>query len=100
MPMAKYDTNSKITFTAVGAGMDNESPKKGDTRYLPGSWKITETRTWDAAPYTATFRVSKAGTVYSCCYVLSSRNTMAQNGRIQEANLPKKLLLMYHRQLV
>ena len=57
----KYDTNSKITFTAVGAGMDNESPKKGDTRYLPGSWKITETRTWDAAPYTATFRVSKAG---------------------------------------
>lgn len=57
----KYDTNSKITFTAVGAGMDNDSPKKGDTRYLPGSWKITETRTWDAAPYTATFRVSKAG---------------------------------------
>lgn len=57
----KYDTNSKITFTAVGAGMNNESPKKGDTRYLPGSWKITETRTWDAAPYTATFRVSKAG---------------------------------------
>lgn len=57
----KYDTNSKITFTAVGAGMDNDSPKKGDTRYLPDSWKITETRTWDAAPYTATFRVSKAG---------------------------------------
>lgn len=24
----KYDTNSKITFTAVGAGMDNDSPKK------------------------------------------------------------------------
>lgn len=57
----KYDTNSKITFTAVGAGMNNESPKKGDTRYLPSSWKITETRPWDAAPYTATFRVSKAG---------------------------------------
>lgn len=57
----KYDTNSKITFTAVGAGMNNKSPKKGDTRYMPESWKITETRTWDAAPYTATFRVSKAG---------------------------------------
>ena len=57
----KYDTNSKITFTAVGAGMDNKSPKKDDTRYLPKNWKITETRTWDAAPYTATFRVSKAG---------------------------------------
>ena len=41
--------------------MNNESPKKGDTRFLPASWKITETRTWDAAPYTATFRVSKPG---------------------------------------
>ena len=57
----KYDTNTKITFTAVGAGMDNSSPRKGDTRYQPESWKITETRTWDAEPYTATFRVSKPG---------------------------------------
>lgn len=57
----KYDTNTKITFTAVGAGTDNTSPRKGDTRYQPKSWKITETRTWDAAPYTATFRVSKPG---------------------------------------
>lgn len=60
-PDGKYDTNTKITFTAVGAGMDNTSPKKGDTRYQPKSWKITETRTWDAEPYTATFRVSKPG---------------------------------------
>lgn len=60
-PDGKYDTNTKITFTAVGAGMDNASPRKGDTRYLPKSWKITEERTWDAAPYTATFRVSKPG---------------------------------------
>ena len=60
-PDGKYDTNTKITFTAVGAGMDNTSPKKGDTRYQPKSWKITETRTWDTEPYTATFRVSKPG---------------------------------------
>lgn len=58
---SKYDTNTKITFTAAGAGMDNTNPRKGDTRYQPKSWKITETRTWDGEPYTATFRVSKPG---------------------------------------
>ncbi len=57
----KYDTNTKITFTAAGAGMDNTNPRKGDTRYQPKRWKITETRTWDGEPYTATFRVSKPG---------------------------------------
>lgn len=57
----KYDTNTEITFTAAGAGMDNTNPRKGDTRYQPKSWKITETRTWDGEPYTATFRVSKPG---------------------------------------
>lgn len=57
----KYDTNTKITFTAAGAGMDNTNPRKGDTRYQPKSWKITETRTWDGETYTATFRVSKPG---------------------------------------
>ena len=57
----KYDTNTKITFTAAGAGMDNTNPRKGHTRYQPKSWKITETRTWDGEPYTATFRVSKPG---------------------------------------
>lgn len=57
----KYDTNTKITFTAAGAGMDNTNPRKGDTRYQPKSWKITETRTWDGEPYTATFHVSKPG---------------------------------------
>lgn len=57
----KYDTNTKITFTASGAGMDNTNPRKGDTRYQPKSWKITETHTWDGESYTATFRVSKPG---------------------------------------
>lgn len=27
-PNGKYDTNTKITFTAVGAGMDNSNPVK------------------------------------------------------------------------
>ena len=60
-PNGKYDTNTKITFTAVGAGMDKSNPVKGDTRFQPRSWQITEKRDWDSEPYTATFRVSKPG---------------------------------------
>ena len=57
-----YTTQSKITFTAVGDGMDNESPAKNDTRYLPSSWTVINTNSWNAAPYTATFGITKAGT--------------------------------------
>ena len=41
--------------------MDNSNPVKGDTRFQPRSWQITEKRDWDSEPYTATFRVSKPG---------------------------------------
>ncbi|MDD7219855.1 MAG: LPXTG cell wall anchor domain-containing protein [Clostridia bacterium] len=57
-----YTTQSKITFTAVGAGMENESPGAGDVRYVPYKWKVINTNTWDEAPYTATFGITKAGT--------------------------------------
>ena len=50
-----YTTQSKISFTAVGAGMDNSSPKKGDIRYIPLNWTVINTNTWDEAPYTACF---------------------------------------------
>ena len=56
-----YTTETKITFTAVGAGMDNTSPIKGDTRYLPLYWEVLEARSWDSAPYSATFRMGKNG---------------------------------------
>ncbi|MBU5479929.1 hypothetical protein KQI91_01705 [Blautia sp. MSJ-19] len=56
-----YTTQSKISFTAVGAGMDNASPRKGDTRYVPQSWKVINTNVWNAAPYTATFGLAKTG---------------------------------------
>lgn len=58
----QYTTESKITFTAVGAGMDNTSPGEGDTRYVPLNWKIANTNTWQEAPYSATFRMSRGGT--------------------------------------
>lgn len=57
-----YTTQSKIFFTAVGAGMDNTSPRKGDTRYKPKSWTVlNNTLGWDAAPYTASFGLAKSG---------------------------------------
>ena len=49
-----YTTQSKITFTAVGAGMDNESPGKGDVRYVPDHWTVINTNSWSQAPYTVT----------------------------------------------
>ena len=57
-----YTTQSKITFTAVGAGMDNESPGKGDVRYVPYNWKVINTNSWSSAPYTAAFGITKEGT--------------------------------------
>lgn len=57
-----YTIQSKISFTAVGAGMDNTSPRKGDTRYEPKSWTVlNNTLGWDAAPYTASFGLAKSG---------------------------------------
>lgn len=57
-----YTTQSKITFTAVGAGMENESPGTDDVRYVPYKWKVINTNSWNGAPYTAAFGITKAGT--------------------------------------
>ena len=56
-----YTTQTKISFTAVGAGMNNNSPKKGDTRYVPQSWTVINTNVWNAAPYTASFGLAQSG---------------------------------------
>lgn len=56
-----YTTESKITFTAVGAGMDNENPRAGDVRYVPLNWKVINTNSWSSAPYTVTFGMAQAG---------------------------------------
>lgn len=60
-PNGVYTTQTKISFTAVGAGMDNNSPKKGDTRYVPQSWTVINTNAWNAAPYTASFGLAQSG---------------------------------------
>lgn len=56
-----YTTQSKISFTAVGAGMNNTSPRKGDTRYVPLNWTVINTNSWDKAPYTGTFGLAQSG---------------------------------------
>ena len=56
-----YTTQSRISFTAIGAGMDNTSPRKGDTRYVPLHWKVINTNTWTGSPYTATFGLAQSG---------------------------------------
>ena len=60
-PNAAYTTATKITVTANGAGMNNTDPGTGDTRYIPASWKVLEERKWEQTPYSATFRMAKAG---------------------------------------
>lgn len=57
----EYTTQSRISFTAVGAGMDNNSPKKGDTRFVPQNWSVINTNEWSKAPYTAAFGLAKSG---------------------------------------
>ncbi len=56
-----YDTLSKISFTAVGAGMDNTSPRKGDTRYVPLYWKVINTNSFSGSDYSATFGMAQQG---------------------------------------
>ena len=58
---AVYTTKSKISFTAVGAGMGNFQPKEGDMQYIPLNWTVVNTNTWDKAPYTACFGLNRSG---------------------------------------
>lgn len=60
-PNGQYTTKSNISFTAVGAGMDNDSPRKGDVRYLPLNWKVINTNTWTGSPYAASFGMGRSG---------------------------------------
>ena len=56
-----YKIGSRLAFGAEGAGMTNTSPKTGDERYIPLSWKVSEEHTWSSAPYEAAFTINQAG---------------------------------------
>ncbi len=60
---ATYPVNSVITFEAIGDGMNNTAPIKGDVRYEPAStWHLLNDYPWGKKSYSASFRVPKAGT--------------------------------------
>lgn len=59
---ASYRPGSRISFEAVGSGMTTTSPKEGDARYLPVSWKVTEEHSWSSSgPFSAAFSMSQTG---------------------------------------
>lgn len=49
---AEYTQGDKIIFSAVGEGMNNETPQQNDVRWLPVSWSINESKTFDTGNYT------------------------------------------------
>lgn len=60
---ATYKMEKSITmkFQAVGAGMTNTSPRKGDVRYLPYDWKVGGYgEKFDTSDYKDSFKVTKA----------------------------------------
>ena len=58
---SQYTTDTKLSFAAVGDGMDITDPIAGDTRYRPFSWIVLENKEFSSPPYEVTFRMQKAG---------------------------------------
>ena len=56
-----YTANTDITFQAVGGGMDNQKPKKGDVRYLPASWTVSNTNDFTSNDFKGTFKLTNTG---------------------------------------
>ena len=57
-----YGVEQRIEFTAVGAGMDNTNPNKGDRRWLPTDYSVnTVTGKWDQAPYRTAMAIKAVG---------------------------------------
>ncbi len=59
---ATYEPEERLTFTAVGGGMDNTDPNPGDIRYVPASYTIGDvSNSWSEAPYTTSMSIKKEG---------------------------------------
>jgi hypothetical protein len=56
-----FFVGNTITFTASGANMDI-TPTDHALRYVPASWRVNPSGTWESAPYTASFTIEKPGT--------------------------------------
>lgn len=49
----KYTIGEKITFTAIGSGMNIVVPIENDEQYRPAGWSVNPSGTWEKPPYTA-----------------------------------------------
>jgi len=49
-----------MEFTAIGFNMDI-TPTDHARRYVPASWSVNPSGTWDSAPYVASFTIEKPG---------------------------------------
>ena len=59
---AEYLRGSTLTFTAGGAGMENNDPNPGDYRYRPASYQIGSVGgSWKSSPYTTSMAINAAG---------------------------------------
>ena len=58
----EYLKSTTLTFTAVGAGMENNNPNPGDYRYRPVSYQIGSVGgSWTASPYTTSMAINAVG---------------------------------------
>ena len=69
--------------------MDNNSPKKGDIRYVPLNWTVINTNAWDKAPYTACFGLSKSGD-YTLKVVFQQQQYNGKTGKILTVRIPNR----------
>ncbi len=59
---AEYLKSTTLTFTAGGAGMDNQNPNPGDYRYRPSAYQIGSVGgSWTASPYTTSMAINAVG---------------------------------------
>lgn len=58
----EYLKGTTLSFTAVGAGMENANPNPGDYRYRPTGYQISNvTGSYTQAPYTTNLAINAAG---------------------------------------
>ncbi|MBS6374899.1 MAG: hypothetical protein KH431_09870 [Erysipelotrichaceae bacterium] len=74
----QYIVNEMITFKAVGVNMDEANPGLNDIRYKPVAWSVNPNGTWENAPYTASFQLTKPG-IYTLKVTFAKEQYLSQD---------------------
>ena len=72
------------------AGMDIENPIMGDVRYQLLNWEVLEARSWDGAPYSATFRMAKKN--YTLTVTYNQQQFDGSNWANLNTGIPSRLI--------